>query len=45
MDYQTILYEKRDAIAKVTLNRPRYKNAQSRLNDRRNGSCVYRCER
>ena len=31
MDYQTVLYEKHDRIAKVTLNRPRYKNAQSRL--------------
>jgi enoyl-CoA hydratase len=31
MNYQTILYEQNEAIAKVTLNRPRYKNAQSRL--------------
>ncbi len=31
MKYATILYEKQDAIAKVVLNRPRYKNAQSRL--------------
>lgn len=31
MNYETILYEKHDAIAKVVLNRPRYKNAQSRL--------------
>src|SRR5271156_806790 len=31
MNYQTILYEQNGAIAKVTLNRPRYKNAQSRL--------------
>ena len=31
MDYQTVLYEKHDRVAKVILNRPRYKNAQSRL--------------
>ena len=31
MKYQAILYEKHDAIAKVIPNRPRYKNAQSRL--------------
>ena len=31
MDYQTILYEKHGAVAKVVTNRPRYKNAQSRL--------------
>jgi enoyl-CoA hydratase len=31
MDYQTILYDKLDRVARVTLNRPRYKNAQSRL--------------
>jgi enoyl-CoA hydratase len=31
VNYQSILYEKQDAIAKLTLNRPRYKNAQSRL--------------
>src|SRR5229473_1745298 len=31
MDYKTVLYEKHDRIAKVILNRPRYKNAQSRL--------------
>src|SRR5258707_13619102 len=30
MDYKTVLYEKHDRIAKVILNRPRYKNAQSR---------------
>jgi enoyl-CoA hydratase len=29
--YQTILYEKHGAVAKVVSNRPRYKNAQSRL--------------
>jgi enoyl-CoA hydratase len=29
--YQTILYEKQGAVAKVITNRPRYKNAQSRL--------------
>jgi enoyl-CoA hydratase len=29
--YQTILYEKHGAVAKVVTNRPRYKNAQSRL--------------
>jgi enoyl-CoA hydratase/carnithine racemase len=29
--YQTILYEKHGRIAKVITNRPRYKNAQSRL--------------
>ncbi|MGA2410090.1 MAG: enoyl-CoA hydratase-related protein [Candidatus Binataceae bacterium] len=31
MDYQTILYEKHGAVAKVIANRPKYKNAQSRL--------------
>src|SRR5258708_55333 len=31
MDFKTILYEKNDRNAKVTLNRPRYENAQSRL--------------
>jgi enoyl-CoA hydratase len=31
MDLTTVLYEKHDRIAKLTLNRPRYKNAQSRL--------------
>ena len=31
MNYETILYEKRGPVAKVTTNRPRYKNAQSRL--------------
>jgi enoyl-CoA hydratase len=31
MEYQAIIYEKHGAIAKVILNRPRYKNAQSRL--------------
>lgn len=31
MKYEAILYEKQGAIAKVVLNRPRYKNAQSRL--------------
>ena len=30
-EYQTILYEKQGAVAKVITNRPRYKNAQSRL--------------
>ena len=30
MEDQTVLYEKHDRIAKVILNRPRYKNAQSR---------------
>src|SRR5215470_9071724 len=30
MTYKTVLYEKDDRIAKVTLNRPRYHNAQSR---------------
>jgi enoyl-CoA hydratase len=29
--YQTILYAKQGAVAKVITNRPRYKNAQSRL--------------
>jgi enoyl-CoA hydratase/carnithine racemase len=29
--YQAILYEKHGAVAKVITNRPRYKNAQSRL--------------
>jgi enoyl-CoA hydratase len=29
--YQAILYEKEGAVAKVITNRPRYKNAQSRL--------------
>jgi enoyl-CoA hydratase len=31
MKYETILYEKHDSVAKVTTNRPRYKNAQSRM--------------
>jgi enoyl-CoA hydratase len=31
MDYKAILYEKHDRVAKVILNRPRYKNAQSRV--------------
>jgi enoyl-CoA hydratase len=31
MDFKTILYDKTDRIAKVTLNRPQYRNAQSRL--------------
>lgn len=31
MNYQAILYEKYGAVAKVIINRPRYKNAQSRL--------------
>lgn len=31
MDYKTIIYEKHDRIAKLILNRPRYKNAQSRV--------------
>jgi enoyl-CoA hydratase len=30
MEDKVVLYEKHDRIAKVTLNRPRYKNAQSR---------------
>jgi len=30
MEDKTVLYEKHDRIAKVILNRPRYKNAQSR---------------
>ena len=30
MEEKVVLYEKHDRIAKVTLNRPRYKNAQSR---------------
>jgi len=30
MEDKTVLYEKHDRIARVTLNRPRYKNAQSR---------------
>ena len=31
MAYKHIRYEKSDRIARVILNRPRYKNAQSRL--------------
>ena len=31
MGYEQILYEKRDRVAVVTLNRPRYRNAQSRV--------------
>ena len=31
MEDKTILYEKHDRVAKVILNRPRYKNAQSRV--------------
>ena len=30
MENKTVLYEKHDRVAKVILNRPRYKNAQSR---------------
>ena len=31
MEYEAIIYEKHGAVAKVITNRPRYKNAQSRL--------------
>ena len=31
MPYKTIIYEKDDRVAKVTLNRPKYRNAQSRV--------------
>jgi enoyl-CoA hydratase len=31
LKYQTIIYEQEGAVAKVITNRPRYKNAQSRL--------------
>ncbi len=31
MAYKTILYETYDRVAKVTLNRPKYRNAQSRV--------------
>ncbi len=31
MAYETLLYERRERIAIVTLNRPRYRNAQSRV--------------
>ncbi len=31
MDYQQIIYEKRDRIGVIRTNRPRYRNAQSRL--------------
>lgn len=31
MTYETVLYEVRNRVAHVTLNRPRYRNAQSRL--------------
>ena len=31
MDYKHIRYEKTDRIARLILNRPRYKNAQSRV--------------
>jgi enoyl-CoA hydratase/carnithine racemase len=31
VDYQAIIYEKRGAVARVTTNRPRYRNAQSRV--------------
>ena len=31
MSYQQILYEKRDRVGVVTLNRPQVRNAQSRL--------------
>ena len=30
-DYQQIIYEKRDAIVRVKMNRPRFRNAQSRI--------------
>ncbi len=30
-DYTQIIYEKRETIARVKMNRPRYKNAQSRI--------------
>jgi enoyl-CoA hydratase len=31
MDYTTIIYDKQDRVAKLILNRSRYKNAQSRI--------------
>lgn len=31
MSYKTVIYETNDRVAKITLNRPRYKNAQSRV--------------
>src|SRR6185312_7676812 len=31
MEYKTILYERHGAIAKLIMNRPRYRNAQSRV--------------
>ena len=31
MDYSTVLYEKIDRVAKITLNRPKYRNAQSTM--------------
>lgn len=31
MEYKTILFEQHGAVAKVIMNRPRYRNAQSRL--------------
>ncbi|MBT5319483.1 MAG: enoyl-CoA hydratase, partial [Chloroflexi bacterium] len=30
-DYTQIIYEQHDRVAKIVLNRPRYRNAQSRL--------------
>ena len=31
MQYEQILYDKQGRIARITANRPRYRNAQSRL--------------
>lgn len=31
MEYQTIIDERHGAVARIITNRPRYKNAQSRL--------------
>ena len=31
MEYQTIIDERHDTVARIITNRPRYKNAQSRL--------------